>query len=30
VLRVADGKIAEITTFGHTLFPQFGLSMTHD
>ena len=25
VLRVADGKIAEITTFGRVLFPQFGL-----
>lgn len=25
VLRVADAKIAEITTFGHALFPQFGL-----
>jgi RNA polymerase sigma-70 factor (TIGR02960 family) len=25
VLRVRDGKIAEITTFGATLFPAFGL-----
>jgi RNA polymerase sigma-70 factor (ECF subfamily) len=25
VLRVADGKIAEITTFGRVLFSQFGL-----
>jgi RNA polymerase sigma-70 factor (TIGR02960 family) len=25
VLRVADGRIAEITTFGHALFPEFGL-----
>jgi RNA polymerase sigma-70 factor (ECF subfamily) len=25
VLRVANGKIAEITTFGRVLFPQFGL-----
>ena len=25
VLRVIDGKIAEITTFGPALFPQFGL-----
>ena len=25
VLRVADGKIAEITTFGRVLFPHFGL-----
>lgn len=25
VLRVADGKIAEITTFGRLLFPHFGL-----
>ena len=30
VLRVADGRIAEITTFGWSLFPQFGLSMTLD
>ena len=28
VLRVADGKIAEITTFGAALFPQFGLATT--
>jgi RNA polymerase sigma-70 factor (ECF subfamily) len=28
VLRVGDGKIAEITTFGATLFPQFGLPPT--
>jgi RNA polymerase sigma-70 factor (TIGR02960 family) len=28
VLRVSDGKIAEITTFGATLFPQFGLPPT--
>ena len=26
VLRVADGRIAEITTFGHALFKEFGLS----
>jgi RNA polymerase sigma-70 factor (ECF subfamily) len=25
VLRLADGRIAEITTFGHALFPAFGL-----
>jgi RNA polymerase sigma-70 factor (ECF subfamily) len=25
VLRVEDGAIAEITTFGHALFPRFGL-----
>ena len=25
VLRIEDGAIAEITTFGHALFPQFGL-----
>ncbi|MEP6470356.1 MAG: RNA polymerase subunit sigma-70 [Chloroflexota bacterium] len=25
VLRIRDGKIAEITTFGSSLFPQFGL-----
>ena len=28
VLRVADGKIAEITTFGAELFPAFGLPAT--
>jgi RNA polymerase sigma-70 factor (TIGR02960 family) len=28
ILRVADGKIAEITTFGPELFPQFGLPET--
>jgi len=28
VLRVVDGKIAEITTFGSALFPQFGLPTT--
>ena len=28
VLRVVDGRIAEITTFGHALFPQFGLPET--
>jgi RNA polymerase sigma-70 factor (TIGR02960 family) len=28
VLRVVDGKIAEITTFGPELFPQFGLPPT--
>ena len=28
VLRVVDGKIAEITTFGPALFPQFGLPLT--
>jgi SnoaL-like domain len=25
VLRIIDGKIAEITTFGYSLFPEFGL-----
>jgi RNA polymerase sigma-70 factor (TIGR02960 family) len=29
VLRVEHGKIAEITTFGATLFPAFGLPPTH-
>ena len=28
VLRVEDGAIAEITTFGPDLFPQFGLPET--
>jgi len=28
VLRVADGRIAEIKTFGYSLFPQFGLPET--
>jgi RNA polymerase sigma-70 factor (TIGR02960 family) len=28
VLRIRDGKIAEITTFGATLFPLFGLPAT--
>jgi RNA polymerase sigma-70 factor (TIGR02960 family) len=28
VLRIADGRIAEITTFDHTLFAQFGLEGT--
>ena len=28
VLRVVDGRIAEITTFGPALFPQFGLPPT--
>jgi RNA polymerase sigma-70 factor (ECF subfamily) len=28
VLRVRDGKIAEITTFGYSLFPAFGLPPT--
>lgn len=28
VLRVRDGKIAEVTTFGPELFPQFGLPPT--
>ena len=28
VLRVVDGRIAEITTFGWHLFPQFGLPET--
>ena len=28
VLRVEDGEIAEITTFGPTLFPAFGLPST--
>jgi len=25
VLRIGDGKVVEITTFGHSLFPAFGL-----
>jgi RNA polymerase sigma-70 factor (ECF subfamily) len=28
VLRVVEGRIAEITTFGHHLFPEFGLPAT--
>ena len=28
VLRIVDGRIAEITTFGWSLFPQFGLPET--
>lgn len=28
VLRIADGRIAEITTFGWKLFPKFGLPET--
>ena len=28
VLRIADGQIAEITTFGYALFPHFGLPAT--
>jgi RNA polymerase sigma-70 factor (ECF subfamily) len=28
VLRVEDGEIAEITTFGPNLFPAFGLPST--
>jgi RNA polymerase sigma-70 factor (TIGR02960 family) len=28
VLRIVDGRIAEITTFGHALFPLFGLPET--
>ncbi len=28
VLRIVDGRIAEITTFGPELFPQFGLPAT--
>jgi RNA polymerase sigma-70 factor (TIGR02960 family) len=28
VLRIADGRIVEITTFDHTLFEQFGLAAT--
>ena len=28
VLRIEDGAIAEITTFGAALFPQFGLPET--
>lgn len=28
VLRIQDGRIAEITTFGYILFPHFGLPMT--
>jgi RNA polymerase sigma-70 factor (ECF subfamily) len=30
VLRIVDGRIAEITTFGSALFPQFGLPETLD
>ena len=30
VLRVVDGRIAEITTFGTELFPAFGLPSTLD
>jgi RNA polymerase sigma-70 factor (TIGR02960 family) len=30
VLRIVDGRIAEITTFGPALFPQFGLPPTVD
>jgi RNA polymerase sigma-70 factor (ECF subfamily) len=30
VLRIEDGKIAEITTFGWALFPHFGLPLTLD
>jgi RNA polymerase sigma-70 factor (ECF subfamily) len=30
VLRIADGVIAEITTFGDALFPAFGLAPTHE
>jgi RNA polymerase sigma-70 factor (TIGR02960 family) len=30
VLRIADGRIAEITTFGPSLFPAFGLPPTLD
>jgi hypothetical protein len=25
VMRVVDGKVAEVTTFGYALFPHFGL-----
>ena len=28
VLRIVDGRIAEITTFGPSLFPVFGLAPT--
>ena len=28
VLRIEDGSIAEITTFGYSLFPHFGLPPT--
>jgi RNA polymerase sigma-70 factor (ECF subfamily) len=28
VLRIVDGKVAEITTFGAALFPRFGLPAT--
>ena len=28
VLRIEDGQIAEITTFGADLFPAFGLQLT--
>ncbi len=28
VLRVVDGKVAEVTTFGSGLFPAFGLPPT--
>jgi RNA polymerase sigma-70 factor (TIGR02960 family) len=30
VLRIENGRIAEITTFGYILFPHFGLPMTLD
>jgi hypothetical protein len=30
VLRIVDGRIAEITTFGPELFEQFGLPLTLD
>ena len=30
VLRIEDGKIAEITTFGVELFPAFGLPLVLD
>jgi RNA polymerase sigma-70 factor (ECF subfamily) len=28
VLRVVDGRVAEVTTFDHTLFPAFDLPST--
>jgi hypothetical protein len=30
VIRVAGGKVAEVTTFGPELFPAFGLPATLD
>jgi hypothetical protein len=28
VVRVADGRVAEVTTFGNALFEEFGLAAT--